>query len=73
MPKILKGEKPAKKQPLLPHLNVANAPTLTEFADDIRAKIAAQPAQVLRDDEKVRKQVAADADAILDKMSSFLA
>jgi hypothetical protein len=58
---------------VVPALNIANDPTVDEFVAAIRAQLVANPAQVLRDDEKIRTETAAAAEAILAKMEAFIA
>lgn len=56
---------------LLPSLNVTQNPALVEFEKEIRKSLVAHPAEVLRDDEKIRKSVAVQAQTILDKMAAY--
>lgn len=57
---------------LLPSLNVTEDKDLERFAIQVRKELTAYPATVLRDDEKVRTDVARRADEILAKMEGFL-
>jgi hypothetical protein len=57
---------------VVPALNVLGDPEITKFADAIRASMTQHPAEVLRDDEKLRVKTAWAADEILAKMSGFL-
>ena len=58
---------------VVPALNVTNDPVITQFAADIRKRLTANGAEVLRDDDKVRKATLAAAEDILAKMSGYLA
>ena len=53
-------------------LNITGDPELTAMVDRLRP-LAAWDAQVLRENEGVRKDVAAEAKKILDQVSGFLA
>lgn len=57
---------------LLPKLNVANDPELEKIRKEVAKKLASQSADNLRNAPEVRAKVADDAQAILDKMSSYL-
>jgi len=57
---------------LLPSLNVTQDSKLFEFEQAIRKTLVVHPASVLRDDEKIRKSVAVQAQEILDKMGAYL-
>ncbi|MBN9235117.1 MULTISPECIES: hypothetical protein [Phyllobacteriaceae] len=57
---------------VLPMLNITGDPELTAMVDRLRP-LAAWDAQVLRENEGVRKDVAAEAKKILDQVSGFLA
>ena len=57
---------------VLPMLNITGDPELTAMVDRLRP-LAAWDAQVLRENEAVRKDVAAEAKKILDSVSDFLA
>ncbi len=58
---------------VVPALNVTGDPALTKFAAEIRKGLTVHPAEVLRDDAKIRETTAARAEAILTKMQGFLA
>jgi len=57
---------------ILPRLNVSNDATLAALADEADRKLAAYHPQDLRDDKATRAIVAADAAAILDKVSAYM-
>lgn len=57
---------------ILPQLNILGDPQLAAMADKLRP-LAEHDAAALRDDEVLRKNVAAEAKAILDSVSDFLA
>lgn len=57
---------------LLPGFNLTNSPKITAITNNIRTKLAPHDPDVLRDVEKVRKQVIKDADAILKQVKEFL-
>lgn len=58
---------------VVPSLNLTQDPALDQFAADIRKRLTAVTATVLRDDETVRKATAAAAEDILAKMAGYLA
>jgi hypothetical protein len=58
---------------VVPVLNVTNDPAISDFAQDIRKRLTKHDAEVLRDDEKARKETLAAAEDILAKMSGYLA
>jgi hypothetical protein len=57
---------------VIPSLNITNDTNMVAFANRIQKELAAHSAEVLRDDEKVRTSVQAQADDILKKMSAYL-
>ncbi|MCO5730103.1 hypothetical protein [Rhizobium sp. SSA_523] len=57
---------------ILPALNITGDPVLTAMAEKL-APLAEHDASVLRDDPAIRKDVAAEAQAILDSLSGYLA
>ena len=57
---------------VVPALNITGDPAIDAFAAKIKAQLTAHSAEVLRDDEKVRKTVAAQAEDILAKMQAYL-
>jgi len=57
---------------LLPRLNVANDPELASVITAIKRNILVYEPDVIRKDPKVRTTAAADADAILAKMSGYV-
>lgn len=56
---------------VLPALNITGDPRLTEMAEKLKP-LAEYDAHVLRDNPKIRRDVAAEAQAILDSVSDFL-
>lgn len=56
---------------VLPCLNVTGDAALNKISGEIRAKLTAATPTVLRDDEKLRKSVAQEAEAILQKMQGY--
>jgi hypothetical protein len=57
---------------VVPALNITDDPALRDFADRTRKEVTAHQAEVLRDDETVRKAVIASADDIVAKMGAYL-
>ncbi|THK33463.1 hypothetical protein EHS39_36245 [Ensifer sp. MPMI2T] len=57
---------------ILPALNITGDPALTEMAEKLKP-LAKHDASVLRDNPHIRKDVAAEAQAILDSVAGFLA
>ena len=57
---------------ILPALNITGDPYLADMASKL-APLAEHDAHVLRDDPKIRKDVAAEAKAIFDSLSDYLA
>lgn len=57
---------------ILPALNITGDPQLSAMVDKLRP-LAEHDASVLRDDAKIRKNVAQEAQAILDSLSDYLA
>lgn len=57
---------------ILPRLNVAQDPALAAMADEAERKLAAYHPQDLRDDKATRAMVAADAAAIMARMSDYM-
>jgi len=57
---------------VVPLLNITNDPNLAEFCTTIREQLTGVAPEVLRDDEKQRKQVAQKAEDILKKIGAFL-
>lgn len=57
---------------ILPALNITGDPALTAMVDKLKP-LAEHDAAVLREDETIRKDVAAEAQAILDSVAGFLA
>jgi hypothetical protein len=57
---------------ILPSLNITGDPQLTAMAEKLKP-LALHDAAVLREDETIRKDVAAEAQAILDSVAGFLA
>jgi hypothetical protein len=57
---------------VVPALNLTDDPKLRQFATTIRKEITAYAPEVLRDDERIRTQVASKAEEILKKMEAYL-
>lgn len=57
---------------LLPSLNITNDPALRVLAEELKA-VAAFPAETLRNSDSARLSTADEAQAILDKVTAFLA
>lgn len=57
---------------ILPRLNVADDPALAALAQEAEQKLAAYHPQDLRDDKATRAMVAADAAAIVARMSDYM-
>ena len=57
---------------ILPALNITGDPQLSAMVDKLKP-LAEHDASVLREDEAIRKDVAAEAQAILDSVAGFLA
>lgn len=57
---------------LIPQLNVTDDSNLKAFSVKVRAELTQHTATELRDDEKIRKDVATKAEDILSKMAAFL-
>lgn len=57
---------------VMPGLNITNDPGLTAIADQMKALVE-HDAQTLRDNPSIRRNVAAEAQRILDGLSDFLA
>lgn len=57
---------------IMPSLNIVGDPRLTEMADSMKALVR-HDAQTLRDNPVVRRDVAAEAQKILDGLSDFIA
>lgn len=56
---------------LIPSLNLTGDPQLSAFAADVQAQLSALNPQALRDDQKVRAEAQAKAQAILDRMAGY--
>jgi pimeloyl-ACP methyl ester carboxylesterase len=57
---------------LLPRLNFTDDPQLEAMRQEVETKLVSMSAEVLRSDPLVRRNTAADAKAIMDKMSVFM-
>lgn len=57
---------------LLPKLNFANDPNLEAMRAEIESKLTTTTAGTLRNNDLMREKTAADARAIIDKMSAFM-
>lgn len=58
---------------LLPKLNLTGDAKLSELTKQVSEKLTGFEAQDLRDDEKLRRQVARDTKSILDNMAGYMA
>tara|TARA_R110000822_G_scaffold6164_4_gene25853 strand:- start:1122 stop:1973 length:852 start_codon:yes stop_codon:yes gene_type:complete len=57
---------------LLPRLNFTDDPQLEAMRQEVESKLVSMSVEVLRSDPLVRRNTAADAKAIMDKMSVFM-
>lgn len=57
---------------IIPSINIANDPKLTEFAALVRAELTVHTVKVLKDDAALRAAVTQKADDILARMAEFL-